>query len=258
MKRKAIFIYGIVIYLVTMAAYFVGFIGFVGDFFSTRTVDKGVVGPVWTAVLIDLGLISLFGLAHSVMARRKFKQWWTKIVPPAAERSTYLLQATALLLLLMWQWRPIPTVVWQIDSSAGRALMWGLFWLGWIMVAVTSFLINHAELLGLQQIYANLRGRKIPAPTFKTPFLYKIVRHPMQLGHVLAFWATPRMTVGHLVLAVGMTLYILVGIAFEERDLKRYYGDAYQQYQQQTPKLIPLPRINNAGRRSAPQVQSEA
>jgi len=188
-----------------------------------------------------MSLIVLFGLPHSLMARRSFKQWWTKIIPPATERSTYMLQSGLMALLLIWQWRPITQTVWLVENSVGSTLIWGLFWLGWLIAFISTLLINHFELTGLQQVYAYVRGQTSAPLSFRTPFLYKIVRHPMQLGVMLAFWAAPHMTVGHLTFAIGMTTYILIGLYFEERDLVHRFGDTYQKYQHTTPKLIPLP-----------------
>lgn len=209
-------------------------------------VYEGPESPVMAALFINVGLMVLFGLPHSLMARRSFKQWWTKIIPPAAERSTYMLQSGLMALLLIWQWRPITQTVWQVENSVGSTLIWGLFWLGWLIAFISTLLINHFELTGLQQVYAYLRGQPATPLNFRTPFLYKIVRHPMQLGVMIAFWAAPHMTVGHLIFAVGMTTYILIGLYFEERDLVRRFGDTYREYQHTTPKLIPLPQQGKA------------
>jgi protein-S-isoprenylcysteine O-methyltransferase Ste14 len=194
-------------------------------------------------LVINLGLIFLFGLPHSLMARQGFKRRWTKIVPPAAERSTYMLQSGLLTLLLIWQWRPMPAPLWQIDNAVVSFTLWAIFGLGWLIALGSTFLINHFELGGLQQVYAHLRGKEIPSPQLRTPFLYKWVRHPLQFGALVAFWSTPHMTVGRLLFATGMTLYILIGLYFEERDLVRQFGEAYREYQKRTPMLIPLPSL---------------
>jgi methanethiol S-methyltransferase len=239
MKKTIFFIYGVVCYLVGAGAYFGGLIGFLGNFLGPYSIDAGRTAPSIQALVINVGLIVLWGLPHSLMARQGFKQWWTNIVPPVVERSTYMLQAGLLALLLIWQWRAMPITVWQVEHPLGSALIWGLFWLGWLIALIATFLINHFELTGLQQVYANLRGQKPVMPNFRTPFLYKMVRHPMQLGAVIAFWATPHMTVGHLVFALSMTTYIFIGLYFEERDLERRFGESYRQYQQETAMLIP-------------------
>lgn len=242
MKRIAIFGYGIAAYLVGAGAYFIGLSGFTGNFLGPLSIDNGSATSLVPALLINVGLMVLFGLPHSLMARQSFKRWWKRIIPPAAERSTYMLQSGLLVLLLIWQWRPLTGVVWQVESRPATALIWLVFWLGWLIALISTFLINHFELSGLQQVYMQLRG-KTPAPVaFRTPLLYKVVRHPMQLGVLMAFWATPRMTIGHLVFAVGMTIYILIGLYFEERDLLRNFGQRYAEYQATTPKLVPLPR----------------
>jgi methanethiol S-methyltransferase len=242
MKRMTIFVYGLICYLIGAAAYFVGLSGFLANLFGPYSIDAGREAPFVTALLINVGLIVLFGLPHSLMARPGFKQWWTRLVPPAAERSTFMLQAGLLALFLIWQWRAMPDLIWSVTQPLANSLIWGLFWLGWLIALIATFLINHFELTGLQQVYAYLRGNKPTPPGFKTPFLYKIVRHPMQLGSMLAFWAAPQMSIGRLVFALGMTAYILVGLYFEERDLVHRFGDTYRDYQQATPKLVPLPR----------------
>jgi protein-S-isoprenylcysteine O-methyltransferase Ste14 len=243
MKRTVIFIYGLICYLIGAATYFLVLSSFLANIMLTKTIDSGIEGSFTEALLVNLGLLVLFGLPHSLMARRKFKQEWTRIVPPAAERSTYMLQASLLLLLLMWQWRPMPVVVWHVDDAVANGLLWMVFWLGWLIAFISTFLINHFELTGLQQVYAYWRGKEIAPPKFRTPFLYKIVRHPLQFGFLLACWSTPHMTAGHLIFALGMTGYILIGLYFEERDLARHFGNAYREYQQTTPMLIPILRL---------------
>lgn len=238
MKRYAIFLFGILGYLVGAGAYFGGIIGFL-----TGLLDGGKSAPFGAALLINAGLIVLWGLPHSLMARRGFKRWWTQFVPQAMERSVYMLQAGLLMLLLIWQWRAMPGVIWQVEHPLGRGLIWALFGLGWIIAFIATVLINHFELTGLQQTWSYLRGKKAVSPDFRTPFLYKIVRHPMQLGALIAFWAAPTMTVGRLIFALGMTAYILVGLRFEERDLLRHFGDRYRAYQATTPMLIPGLRL---------------
>jgi protein-S-isoprenylcysteine O-methyltransferase Ste14 len=174
------------------------------------------------------------------MARRGFKRWWTRVVPPAVERSTYVLAASLALILVLWQWQPIPEpVVWSVESTVGRAMIWSVFWLGWAILLLSTFLINHFELFGLRQVFARLVGHEVPKPEFRTPFFYRYVRHPIYLGLLLGFWAAPVMTVGHLLFAIGCTGYILIGIWFEERDLVAQFGDRYRRYRDQVGMLVP-------------------
>jgi protein-S-isoprenylcysteine O-methyltransferase Ste14 len=190
---------------------------------------------------VDVLLLGLFAVQHSVMARRGFKRWWTTIVPPTVERTTFVLAATLAVALLIWQWRPIPVVIWAVDGGAARYLLIGLAGLGWAMLLIATFLINHFELFGLQQVYDHWRGRRFEPPAFRTPALYKIVRHPIYLGFLLGFWATPFMTAGHLLFAIATTAYIFIGILFEERDLVAHFGEEYRRYRQRVPMLLPFP-----------------
>lgn len=240
MKKIMIFTYGLICYLLACTTYFIILPGFVGDWIVPELINTGIEMPFGQALLVNLGLIILFGLPHSLMARQQFKQWWAKLAPPAAERSTYLLQSSLFMLLLIWQWRPMPGIIWQIEHALGTYLLGTIFWLGWLMALIAVFLINHFELTGLQQVYAYTRNKPATPPDFRTPFLYRLVRHPMQLGIMLVFWSTSRMTVGHLVFAVGMTVYIFIGLYFEERDLVRHFGETYRAYQRRTPMLLPL------------------
>jgi protein-S-isoprenylcysteine O-methyltransferase Ste14 len=180
------------------------------------------------------------------MARPAFKRWWTRIVPPAIERSTYVLLASLALLLLYWQWRPIPATIWVVENPAGVATLTAMFWAGWGLVLLSTFLISHFELFGLSQVFARLTGRELPAPAFKAPLLYRAVRHPIYLGFLLAFWATPVMTGGHLLFALATTAYILIAIQLEEHDLIALFGDRYRRYRQEVAMLIPLPRRRRA------------
>ena len=229
-----------------LAAYLVFFgtllyaIGFVAGVVVPKTIDTGAEGPIGESLAIDVLLMSLFALQHSVMARRPFKRWWTQFVPIAVERSTFVLFASLTLMLLFWQWRPIPTVAWEITDPPIAAAVTGLSFLGWLIVLLSTFLINHFELFGLQQVVLNLAGRTMPEPRFKTPVLYRVVRHPIYLGFIIAFWAAPVMTAGHLLFATVTTAYILVGIYLEERDLIDLFGDEYRRYRQRVGMLVPF------------------
>jgi len=194
-----------------------------------------------TAVLIDAILLSIFAISHSVMARKGFKEKWTKIVPQPIERSTYVLVASLSLLLLFWQWRPFGNVIWDVTGTIWVKVLWGVFGLGWVLVLVSTILINHFELFGLRQVFYHLKGKEAPAIEFKTPGLYKMVRHPIYLGFTLAFWATPVMTTPHLVFAIATLGYILVGIFLEEKDLVGLFGDKYTNYKRRVSMLFPLP-----------------
>ena len=229
--------------LIAYAIFFATFlylIAFVGNLpWVPLTVDRGPYAAVGTAVAINLLLIAIFGIQHSVMARQGFKRFWTRVVPAPAERSVYVLMASAVLILLFTQWRPIEGTVWQVTQPLFAGLLWALFALGWLIVLTSTFLINHFELFGLQQAWFNLRGRAAAAPQFRQPFFYKLVRHPLYSGFFLAFWATPHMTYSHLLLAGGMSAYMLIAIVFEERDLVALFGKDYEDYRASVGKLTP-------------------
>ena len=234
------FIYGIVAYGVTLVA-LLYLIGFTGNLIVPKTIDSGAAGPLLQSVIVDTLLIGLFAVQHSVMARQGFKRWWTRIVPPSIERSTYVLSASFALLLLYWQWQPIPALVWTVHNPAAAAVLEGIFWLGWVVLVASTFLLSHFELFGLSQVFARLLGKQPSEAKFRAPLLYRRVRHPIYLGVLLAVWATPAMTVGHLLFAVVITAYILIGIQLEEHDLIEQFGDQYRRYRQHAPMLVPLP-----------------
>jgi methanethiol S-methyltransferase len=214
-------------------------IGFVEGYVVPKTIDTGTTVPLPEALIVNLLLLSLFAVQHSVMARRQFKEWWTQYVPKSIERSTYVLLASLALVLLFWQWHPLPAVVWQVANPQSGAAVLGLSLVGWIVVFSSTFMINHFELFGLHQVTNNLTGRPMPQVKFKTPMLYRLVRHPIYLGFIIAFWAAPTMTVGHLLFAAVTTAYILVGIALEEHDLVEMFGDEYRRYRERVSMLVP-------------------
>jgi len=233
-------LYGVIAYGFTLVA-LLYLVGFVGNFVVPKSIDSGTAGPLLTSMVFDALLIGLFAIQHSVMARQSFKRWWTRVVPPSIERSTYVLFTSLTLLLLYWQWQPIPAPVWTVHNPAVAGGLDGTFWLGWVVLVASTCLLNHFELFGLSQVFARLFGKQLPDPKFRTPLLYRFVRHPIYLGVLLAVWATPSMTVGHLLFAGMITGYILIGIQLEERDLIKQFGDQYRRYRQRAAMLIPLP-----------------
>jgi len=242
MSAMVSMLYAVVAY-VLFAGTFAYAVGFTGNIVVPKGIDAGASAPLLEAIAVNLLLLGLFAVQHSVMARRGFKRWWTRIVPPAVERSTYVLAASLALALVLWQWRPIAEpVVWRIDGAFATTLVWAVFWLGWVILLASSFLINHFELFGLRQAWAQVTGRPLPEPKFRTPAFYRYVRHPLYLGFLLGFWATPVMSAGHLLFAVGATGYILVGIWFEERDMIAQFGDQYRRYRTQVGMLLPRGR----------------
>jgi protein-S-isoprenylcysteine O-methyltransferase Ste14 len=241
MGRIAGFLFGTVAYLVFFGTISYA-VGFVAGMVVPKGIDDGTVVPVVEALIVNLLLMSLFAVQHSVMARKPFKRWWTQFVPHAIERSVYVLLASLTLILLFWQWRPMPDIVWQVVNPVAATSLVALSLVGWVLVLTSTFLINHFELFGLHQVIINLAGRKMPEARFKTPVLYKLVRHPIYLGFIIAFWATPVMTVGHLLFAAVTTAYIFVGIFLEERDLVAQFGEQYTRYRAQVGMLIPFRR----------------
>ncbi len=240
MKRILGFAYGLVSYALFFAS-FLYVIGFLNGLVVSKTVDSGVVGPLGTALAINLVLIALFGIQHSVMARIGFKNWWTTIVAEPIERSTYVLLSSLLLFLLYWQWRPMPEIVWDVQNEVGRGIIWAAFVGGILLVLYASFCINHFDLFGLRQVFLYLRGVKYFDTPFVTPVLYKIIRHPLLLGWIIMFWSAPTMTQGHLLFALANTIYMLIAMPLEERGLTHLLGDDYRRYLARTPRLIPVP-----------------
>lgn len=247
MKTTLFFVYGLLVYVFFLGVFLYA-AGFVGGFGVPRTLDGPASGSLLTALGVNLGLLTLFAIQHSVMARPGFKRLWTRLVPEPVERSTYVLFSSLALALLFWQWRPMGGVVWSVGEPLLASVLYALFAFGWVLVLVSTFLINHFDLFGLRQVWLALRGRPYTALPFKTPGPYRIVRHPLYVGWLLAFWMTPMMTVAHLVFAVATTLYILIAIQLEERDLVRHHGAAYEAYRKAVPMLIP--RAPSAGRRA--------
>jgi methanethiol S-methyltransferase len=242
MSRTLSVIYGVASYLIFLATFLYA-VGFVGNLLVPKSVDSGTGGPPGYAALIDNVLLTLFAVPHSVMARPAFKRWWTRFVPPPVERSTYVLFSSLLLGLLFWQWRPIPSVVWHVGNPAGRWVLHAVFGLGWAIVLLSTFLIDHFDLFGPRQVYLFAAGRPYRPIEFRTPGLYRFVRHPLMTGFLIAFWAAPTMTAGHLLFAAATTAYTLIALQFEERDLEDFHGDRYQSYRKKVGMLLPFPTL---------------
>lgn len=239
MRRVFAVTYGVIAY----GAFFVVFlymIGFAGNMLVPKSIDSGAPGPIGLAILVNVALVGLFAVQHSVMARPAFKAWWTQFVPKPVERSTFVLLSSLILALLFWQWRPLPAIVWHFEDPLARTLLIGLSFLGWFAVLYSSFIIDHFDLFGLRQVFLYLRNRPYTHPPFAVRSLYRIVRHPLMVGFLIAFWSTPTMTAGHLLISVLLTGYILIGVTLEERDLARMLGSDYSLYRAQTPMFVPL------------------
>jgi methanethiol S-methyltransferase len=253
MQRLVFFAYGVACHVLFLAVY-AWFCAFTGNLWLPKTIDTPTATATGPAVAINIGLLLAFGWSHSIMARPAFKRMWTRLVPQPIERSTYVLVSCVMLALLMWQWRGLPAVVWNIENSAGRSLMWALFAAGWLMVPAVSLMISHFDLFGTRQVWFYLMGRPYEPLPFRTPLLYSRVRHPLYIGWALAFWATPTMTMGHLLFASVLTVYMGLATLVEERDLLAHFGEQYAHYRQTVPRFIP--RVRTTASRELPRSES--
>ncbi len=244
MSKVLVFVYGVVSYLIFFAS-FLYLAGFLTNMVVPKTIDSGVVEPFWQSLLVNLILLTIFALQHSVMARPGFKAWWVRIIPNAIERSTYVLLSSLVLFLLYYYWQPMTSMVWQVEHEIARLVLWALFALGVLIVLLSTFMIGHFELFGLKQVLNHYLGKGEITPFFRSPGFYQLVRHPIMTGFIIAAWATPDMSQGHFVFALVSTLYILVALRFEENDLVNSLGDAYKTYQKRVPQLVPFIKSRN-------------
>jgi protein-S-isoprenylcysteine O-methyltransferase Ste14 len=245
MKKILVLLYGVISYLLFFGTFLYAF-GFVGNIFVPKSIDGAPEVPLAQAILINALLLSVFALQHSIMARPAFKKWWTKIIPEPAERSTYVLLSSLCLILLVWQWQPMGGFIWRVDEPVAKTILTVLFITGWLIVLWSTFMINHFDLFGLRQVWFYFLGKKYEPLHFRIPFFYKYVRHPLYLGWLIAFWATPVMSAAHLLFAAVTTGYILTAIKFEEKDLITHFGDKYSNYKRLVPKIIPFTKKNPA------------
>lgn len=234
-------LYGFVSYVMFLGVFLYA-IGFVGNMVVPKTIDSGAAGSLGQAILINLVLLGLFAIQHNVMARPWFKKAWTQLVPTSIERSTYVLLSNLLLILLFWKWQPMPEAVWSVENMVARGVLWALFAIGWALVPISTFLTGHFDLFGMRQVMARFRGADYWPPKFSMRGLYKLVRHPLLLGFVIAFWATPEMSQGHLLFAVVTTVWILLSIRWEEHDLTQHHGDDYREYRRRVSMILPIPK----------------
>ena len=243
MQKMSAFIYGVISYTVFFISFLYA-IGFTGNLIVPKGIDSGTETGLAESLIVNIVLLGLFAIQHTIMARPAFKAWWTKIIPKEVERSTFVLVASLLLLLLYWQWRPMTGIIWSVENAAGAMILSGVFWIGWVIVLLSTFMIDHFDLFGLRQVFLPLQNKEYTGIKFKTTMLYKFVRHPIMLGFIIAFWATPHMTTGHFLFAVVTTVYIFMGLQFEEHDLKNAIPD-YEDYSRRVPMLIPCMKKRN-------------
>lgn len=241
MKKVLILFFGIISYVIFLATFLYS-IGFVGNIIVPKSIDSGETTS--TAILVNLVLLSIFAIQHSVMARPEFKKWWTTIFSPSVERSIYVLLSSGALILLFWKWQPLTEVVWNVEGTMFGTILYSLFWLGWVIVLISTFLINHFHLFGLLQVFENFKSKALSDPQFKENLFYKLVRHPIMLGFIIAFWAAPVMTYGHLLFAAVTTIYVFIAVKFlEEKDLLKMHGEHYAAYQKRTSMIFPFPKF---------------
>jgi protein-S-isoprenylcysteine O-methyltransferase Ste14 len=252
MNRLAALLYGVISYAMFLAVFLYA-VAWLADVYTPTTIDVGPEASTTTALVFNLVLLSIFAVQHSVMARPGFKKWWTRIVPECIERSTYVLLSNVLMIVLFWQWRPMPGTIWEFTDPVGVNVMWALFALGWVILLISTFIIDHFDLFGMRQVVLYFQGKPYTPLVFKSRLFYEVVRHPLMVGWIVAFWATPHMTVGHLVFAVTTTLYILVAIKIEEGDLVKYHGEDYAEYRRRVPMLVPFTKGRTSSKTSSSQ-----